>query len=58
VPLTAIFQQDGQAALWVVQADQSVALRPVVVASYGEDTALLKAACRPAKESSLPACTS
>lgn len=41
VPLTAIFQQDGRAALWVVQADQSVALRPVEVASYGEDTALL-----------------
>jgi multidrug efflux system membrane fusion protein len=42
VPLTAIFQQDGKAALWVVQADQSVALRAVAVASYGEDTALLK----------------
>jgi multidrug efflux system membrane fusion protein len=41
VPLTALFQQDGQPALWVVQADQSVALRPVAVASYGEDTALL-----------------
>jgi multidrug efflux pump subunit AcrA (membrane-fusion protein) len=40
VPLTAVFQQDGQPALWVVQADQSVALRPVAVASYGEDTAL------------------
>ena len=42
VPLTAIFQQDGKAALWVVQADQSVALRPVAVASYGEETALLE----------------
>ena len=41
VPLTALFQKDGQPALWVVQADQTVALRPVAVASYREDTAVL-----------------
>lgn len=41
VPLTAIFQHDGRPALWVVNADQSVVLRPVSVASYREDTAVL-----------------
>lgn len=41
VPLTAIFQQDRQPALWVVQPDQTLALRPVSVASYREETAVL-----------------
>ncbi|MFZ2854786.1 MAG: efflux RND transporter periplasmic adaptor subunit [Rhodocyclaceae bacterium] len=41
VPLTAIFQKDGKPALWVVDAGQSVALRPVEIASYGETSALL-----------------
>ncbi|MEF8769785.1 MAG: efflux RND transporter periplasmic adaptor subunit [Candidatus Accumulibacter phosphatis] len=41
VPLTAIFQHAGHPALWVVSADQTVALRPVVLASYREDTAVL-----------------
>lgn len=42
VPLTALFQQDGRAALWVVQPDQTVILRPVSVASYREDTAVVQ----------------
>lgn len=41
VPLTAVFQQDGQPAVWVVGADQRVALRPVRVAAYRESRALL-----------------
>lgn len=41
VPLSAIFQQDGKPALWVVSADQTVSLRPVGVAAYGETSALL-----------------
>ena len=41
VPLTAIFQQDGQPALWVVGADQTLALRPVAVAAYGEQRAVI-----------------
>ena len=41
MPLTAIFQYAGHPALWVVSADQTVALRPVVLASYREDTAVL-----------------
>ncbi len=40
-PLTAIFQQDGKPALWIVGADQTVSLRPVVVLSFGETTAML-----------------
>lgn len=41
VPLTAVFQKDGKPALWVVGADQTLALRPVEVASYGETSAVL-----------------
>jgi RND family efflux transporter MFP subunit len=41
VPLTAIFQKDGQPALWVVGADETVALRPVAVAAYGETSATI-----------------
>ena len=41
VPLVAIFQQDGQPALWVVGADQTLALRPVAVAAYGEQSAVI-----------------
>lgn len=41
VPLTAIFQQDGAPALWVVGADQTLALRPVTVAAYGEQSAVI-----------------
>ena len=41
VPLTAIFQQGEQAALWVVAADHSVSLRPVKVAAYLDEGALI-----------------
>jgi multidrug efflux pump subunit AcrA (membrane-fusion protein) len=41
VPLAAIFQEGGKPALWVVNADQTVTLRPVEVASYGESLAVL-----------------
>lgn len=41
VPLTAVFQQDGKPALWVVAADQTIALRRVEVASFGETSAVL-----------------
>ena len=46
VPLSAIFQQDGQPAVWVVGADQRVALRPVRVAAYRETHALLDGGLR------------
>ena len=41
VPLTEIFQQDGQPALWIVGADPTLSLRPVAVAAYGEQSATL-----------------
>jgi multidrug efflux system membrane fusion protein len=41
IPLTAIFQQGDQAAVWVVAADHSVSLRPVVVSAYRDDGALI-----------------
>lgn len=41
VPLTAIFQQGQQAAVWIVAADRSVSLRPVQVAKFSEDGALI-----------------
>lgn len=41
VPLAAIFQQDGQPALWIVGADQTLSLRPVAVAAYGEQRAVI-----------------
>ncbi|MEF8701182.1 MAG: efflux RND transporter periplasmic adaptor subunit [Candidatus Accumulibacter sp. UW26] len=42
VPLPALFQRDGQPALWVVGADQTVSLRPVALAGYREDTAIIE----------------
>jgi multidrug efflux pump subunit AcrA (membrane-fusion protein) len=41
VPLTAIFQQGDKAAVWIVAADRSVSLRPVVVSAYRDDGALI-----------------
>lgn len=41
VPLSAIFQQGDQSAVWVVAADRSVALRNVKVAAYRDDGALV-----------------
>jgi RND family efflux transporter MFP subunit len=44
VPLTAIFQKEGKPAVWVVNSDQTLALRPIEVASYGETSAVLGSA--------------
>lgn len=41
VPLTAIFQQGEKSALWIVAADHSVNLRPVVVAGYRDEGAVI-----------------
>jgi multidrug efflux system membrane fusion protein len=41
VPLTAIFQQDDQAAVWIVAADDSISLRKVQVAAYRDDGAVI-----------------
>lgn len=41
VPLTALFQQGDKQAVWVVAADRSVSLRPVRVAEYRDDGAVI-----------------
>ena len=41
LPLSAIFQQGDRAAVWIVAADHSVSLRPVVVSAYRDDGALI-----------------
>jgi RND family efflux transporter MFP subunit len=41
IPLTAIFQQQDQAAVWIVAADRSISLRPVQVAAYRDDGAVI-----------------
>ncbi|HUW25192.1 MAG TPA: efflux RND transporter periplasmic adaptor subunit [Gallionella sp.] len=41
IPLTAIFQQGKQAAVWIVAADRTISLRPVQVAAYRDDGAVI-----------------
>ncbi|MGA7750362.1 MAG: efflux RND transporter periplasmic adaptor subunit [Gallionella sp.] len=41
VPLSAIFQQGDQSAVWIVAADHSISLRPVQVAAYRDDGAVI-----------------
>ncbi len=41
VPLTALFQQGEQSAVWVVADDRSVSLRPVKIAAYRDEGALI-----------------
>lgn len=41
IPLTAIFQQGKQAAVWIVAADRTVSLRQVEVAAYRDDGAVI-----------------
>ncbi|MBI3222349.1 MAG: efflux RND transporter periplasmic adaptor subunit [Nitrosomonadales bacterium] len=41
IPLTAIFQQGDQAAVWIVAADHSISLRPIQVAAYRDTGALI-----------------
>ena len=43
VPLAAIFQQGNQPAVWLVATDGSLSLKPVTVASFGENGALISA---------------
>ncbi|MBS1191076.1 MAG: efflux transporter, family, subunit [Rhodocyclaceae bacterium] len=41
VPATAVFQQDGKPAVWVVGAGNALVLRPVDIAQFREDGALV-----------------
>ena len=47
VPLSAIYQQGDQAAVWVVAADRSVNLRKVEVAAYRDDGAVIESGINP-----------
>jgi hypothetical protein len=46
VPLTAIFQQGDQAAVWIVGADATVKLQAVSVAEYTDGGAVVSAGLR------------
>lgn len=41
IPLSAIYQQGKQTAVWIVAADRSVSLRQIQVASYRDDGAVI-----------------
>ena len=41
IPLSAIYQQGGQTAVWIVSADRKVSLRPVQLASYRDGGAVI-----------------
>ena len=41
IPLTAIFQQENQAAVWIVAADHSISLRPVQITAYRDGGAII-----------------
>jgi RND family efflux transporter MFP subunit len=41
VPLAAIFQQGDKPAVWIVAADRSLSLRPVRIAAYRDDGAVI-----------------
>lgn len=41
IPLTSLFQQGESSAVWIVAADRTVSLRPVVVAEYRDDGVLI-----------------
>ena len=41
VPLTAVFQQGNQPAVWKVGAEGTVSLQPVTIASFGDGTAVV-----------------
>ncbi len=43
LPLTAIFQQEGKPAVWVVGQDMKLSLRPVTIERYTEDSARISA---------------
>ena len=47
IPLSAIYQQQKQTAVWIVGKDNSVGLREVKVAAYRDDGALISAGLNP-----------
>ncbi len=47
LPATALFHREDRPAVWVVDADGALALRPVEVAAYGADTVTISAGIEP-----------
>jgi multidrug efflux pump subunit AcrA (membrane-fusion protein) len=47
VPMTSIFQQGAQPAVWVIDKDNKLTLRPVRVASYGDGGARITGGLAP-----------
>ena len=43
IPLTALFQKEGSAAVWIVADDDTVSLRPVSVLQYHDDAVIISA---------------
>lgn len=46
IPMTAVFQQGDQAAVWIVSEDRSVTLRAVTIAAYRDDGAAVSQGIR------------
>ena len=46
IPLTSVFQQKDQPAVWIVAEDRSVSLRPIEIKAYRDDGALVSAGIR------------
>jgi RND family efflux transporter MFP subunit len=42
IPVSAIYQQGAQTAVWIVAADHSVSLRPVQVSAYRDQGAIIR----------------
>src|SRR5882724_12011233 len=46
IPSTALYEKDRKSAVWVVKGDQTLELRPIVVARYDSDTVEVSAGLR------------
>jgi multidrug efflux pump subunit AcrA (membrane-fusion protein) len=59
VPLSAIFQQGTQPAVWVVdKMTGTVALHPVTISRWRDETALIESGVKDGEIVAPPACTS
>jgi hypothetical protein len=38
IPSTALYEKDRKSAVWIVKGDQTIELRPIVVARYDTDS--------------------
>jgi RND family efflux transporter MFP subunit len=47
IPLPAVFQQDTRTAVWVLDQDQRVVLRPVIISAYSDSGAMVASGLQP-----------